>query len=86
MLKLKLTVVVIFVYMSSKLEYINSKGRQKTKAFARVKDVNAVIQEIIRGRGLRRPLGPLSKEICIVLAFDEILFTINTRIIATFNG
>ena len=47
MLKPKLTVVVKLVYMSSKLEYINSKGRQKTTAFARVTDVNAVIQEII---------------------------------------
>ena len=47
MLKPKLMVVVIFVYMSSKLEYINSKGRQKTTAFGRVSDVNAVIQEII---------------------------------------
>ena len=46
-------------YTSSKLEYINSKGRQKTTAFARVKDVNAVIQEIIRGRGIKRPLVAL---------------------------
>ena len=161
MLKLKLTVVVIFVYMSSKLEYINSKGRQKTTAFARVKDVNAVIQEIIRGRGIKRPLvalgldsgqgklvvtmavydrdeleglqehqevephlqqedvqhekvlfllqgaliilskkneaqevthpgaggaDNLQQEDMYCFAFDEILFTLNTRIIATFNG
>ena len=58
MLKPKLTVVVIFVYMSSKLEYINSKGRQNTRAFGRVTDVNAVIQEIILGRRIKRPLGP----------------------------
>ena len=50
-------------YTSSKLEYVNSKGKQKTTAFARVKDINAVIKEIIRGRGIKRPL--------VALGFDS---------------
>ena len=50
-------------YTSSKLEYVNSKGKQKTTAFARVKDINAVIQEIIRGRGIKNPL--------VCLGFDS---------------
>ena len=50
-------------YTSSKLEYTNSKGKQKTTAFARVKDINAVIQEIIRGRGIKKPL--------VCLGFDS---------------
>ena len=50
-------------YTSSKLEYTNSKGKQKTTAFARVKDINAVIKEIIRGRGIKRPL--------VCLGFDS---------------
>ena len=52
MLKPKLTVVVIFVYMSSKLQAGVHQLQGETE------DVNAVIQEIIRGRGIKRPLGP----------------------------
>ena len=50
-------------YTSAVLHYVDSKGRARKTAFARVKDINEIIKEIIRGRNIKRPL--------IALGFDS---------------
>ena len=50
-------------YTSAVLHYVDSKGRARKTAFARVKDINAIIKEIIKGRNIQKPL--------VALGFDS---------------
>ena len=50
-------------YTSSVLHYVDSKGRARRTAFARVKDINDIIKEIVKGRNIQKPL--------VALGFDS---------------